>query len=281
MDFEFIKSFYKKDKEYYIIKKNSEIIKWIDDRVKEGYKPFINTNYLQHLIDMIALWYELKYPERDYENIEGKKDYSFPNLKSLSNDLSFEQLMYHLPDIELFLMRGCYRSKGLTELPVFEHEKVISFEKLIHFSITKNTKIKSERDFDFYADYITGSIKKVYTLNSEYNTLIESRINDPNDLFDLFDLKELMIKDKEIDMHELDEIIKTHQTDMELRDKIIYLTSLKILYSKTTTPRHGFDRAKRLITDYNREFNSNISTDYLDAVIKDYSSTRETGLFRK
>ena len=273
MDLHEIEIFYKGDKEEYVLKKDSELIKWLDSKIKDGYKPFISINELQHLIDTIFTWYEIKYPNKDYENIEGIKDYTFSNIVPLSSYMSFEQLMYRLPYNELFLMRCCYRSKVLSELPIFESGKVISYDKLIHFSITNDVKAKSERDYDFYADFVTGSIKKVYSLSEKYNYLLESRINDLNDKFDIYDLKEFFSNEPNIDMHELDEIINTHKIDCELRDKVINLVSLKLLYNKSTSVRRGYDRAVRLINEYNQNFGRNNSIDFLETIIhKDYSA---------
>lgn len=63
---------------------------------------------------------------------------------------------------------------------------------------------------------------------------------------------------------------------MEIRNRILQLTALKILYSKRTTPDNGYRRSKKFIEDLNRDLEINLSTDEIDEIItRDYKSAKQ------
>ena len=50
------------------------------------------------------------------------------------------------------------------------------------------------------------------------------------------------------------------------------MTTLKLIYSRNTIPEYGYERAKKLINEFNRKLNINIKTNRVDEIInKDYS----------
>lgn len=67
-----------------------------------------------------------------------------------------------------------------------------------------------------------------------------------------------------------------HNCDVELRNKVLQLVALKLLYSRRTIPERGYERAKRFINEFNKKMNLNISTEEIDNVIsKDYTNTEK------
>lgn len=57
-----------------------------------------------------------------------------------------------------------------------------------------------------------------------------------------------------------------HSIDLELRKKIIDLTILKLLYSKTTIPERGEFRAKKFVLEFEKKFGLNNSITAIDDV---------------
>ena len=91
----------------------------------------------------------------------------------------------------------------------------------------------------------------------------------------LEELKNIPFQD--LDICELEKCIQRHQIDLELRDKIIVLTSLSIRYSKNTTLEYGDLRAHKCIQEYNEYYNRNLSTEELDILIqKNHLSKKRT-----
>ena len=63
------KIFYQQDTKDYEIEKSKEFLTWLKNSVIDWYHSFISIKKLQELIDSIVNWYEIKYPERELENI--------------------------------------------------------------------------------------------------------------------------------------------------------------------------------------------------------------------
>ena len=67
-----------------------------------------------------------------------------------------------------------------------------------------------------------------------------------------------------------------HNSDVELRNKVLQLVALKLLYSCRTIPERGNERSKRFINEFNKKMGLNISTEEIDnAINKDYTNTEK------
>ena len=71
----------------------------------------------------------------------------------------------------------------------------------------------------------------------------------------------------DLDFTALEECIYNHNCDTELRNKILQLAALKLLYSRNTTPERGYERAKRLINEFNKKLKLHLTTDEIDELI--------------
>lgn len=156
MTIEEIKNFYKNDQKEYIISKNTEFLKWYRKILKEGYLSFTTFDTLQETIDMIALWYELKYPERDLEKKYSFAEHTdFENIEDISGFMGFEQLMYRMPTLSLNLMKGEYRHKYHYNLR--EMDTVIKGEKIQFIDVLKYVGDKKIKEIGL--DNLGASIK--------------------------------------------------------------------------------------------------------------------------
>lgn len=61
------------------------------------------------------------------------------------------------------------------------------------------------------------------------------------------------LEQKNIDTSELEKCMMIHQTDLELRSCLLSYTSLKLRYSKHTTPEYGIARAKNFLREWELE----------------------------
>ena len=104
--------FYNMDKEKYNLSTNKEFLKWYSDQCKNGYSACIEINEMQELIDNIVIWYEIKYPNREFEMLKGTRFNDFENIKSISENLTIEQLMFRLPHNQYCIIEGGYRARG-------------------------------------------------------------------------------------------------------------------------------------------------------------------------
>ena len=72
MNYDDLKNFYSKDKKEYDLYHNLEFLKWFNNILKNGYTSYLNLSALQSFINKLSMWYEYKYPERKFYEIDTK-----------------------------------------------------------------------------------------------------------------------------------------------------------------------------------------------------------------
>ena len=270
--------FYEQDSKKYDISKNKELLKWLKDAIKNGYSPFIDIENLQELIDNIVYWYEMKYPERELKLYEGIEYYYFKDIETLSKVMNIKQLMYRLPHDQLRLM-GCeYRSNYESTKSTYNEKGVVTKEKTILF--IKIDEKKNECDHSSIYRNLSNSFSLQIEADSgkvDIDDNLRKYVND-----DKINLDKLLILftekySNELDFTDLQRCIYNHNCDMELRKRVLQLAALKLLYSNRTIPERGYERAKKLINEFNKEMDLNLSTIEIDeAINRDYSNSKKT-----
>lgn len=262
--------FYEQDSKKYEVLKNKELLSWLKNSVKNGYHPFIDIEGLQELVDDITNWYEIKYPEREMKFYGGIGYFDFENMKSLSKLMNIKQLMYRLPREQLYLMECDYRSTGGGIESIYDdNNEIIGQKPILFMSIyRKNIESSMVPNFLLHADTDSGKVEIDYNLEDYVNT--DSITLD--ELLNLFKEK----YSEEFSFTELEKCVYDHNCDVELRNKVLQLVALKLLYSRRTIPERGYERSKRFINEFNKKMGLNISTEEIDnAINKDYTNTEK------
>lgn len=262
--------FYEQDSKKYEVLKNKEFLSWLKNSVKNGYHPFIDIEGLQNLVDDITNWYEIKYPEREMEFYEGIGYFDFENVKSLSKLMNIKQLMYRLPREQLYLMECDYRSTGGCIKSIYDdNNEIIGQRAILFMSIyRKNVESSIVPNFLLHADTDSGKVEIDYNLKD----YVDADSITLDELLNLFKEK----YSEEFSFTELEKCVYNHNCDVELRNKVLQLVALKLLYSRRTIPERGYERAKRFINEFNKKMNLNISTEEIDnAINKDYTNTEK------
>ena len=261
--------FYKQDTKSYEIEKNKVFLNWLKNSINDGYYCFIEIEELQELIDNIVNWYEIKYPEREFEYFEGVKDTSFQDIKRISNVMDFKQLLYRLPHNQLCLIECGYRARAWTLTPIYKNDNEVESQIQIFMRINRKNKEECRPlgrkwpDFLLGASHLTGEVK----IDCELEDYLEN-----------ITLDELLIilnekHTDELDFTELKKCVDTHNYDVELRNRILKLVALKLLYSRNTIPERGYERAKRFINEFNKKLNLDLSTKEIDEIMhRDYTN---------
>ena len=264
--------FYEQDTKDYEIEKNKDFLTWLKTSIKDGYHCFIKTEELQELIDSIVNWYEIKYPERELEYFEGTRHLGFQGIRRISDVMDIRQLLFRLPHNQLCLMECGYRAKGWGQYPIYENGKEIDLKVQIFMKINKKNKEECNpwyggtTYFLLQADYMTGEVLNYYELEDYIDN--EENIS-LDELLSVFNEK----YSNELDFTELTESVYDHNCDMELRDRILQLVALKLLYSRNTIPERGYERAKRFINEFNKKLGLALSTEQIDEIIhRDYTN---------
>ena len=266
------KRFYEKDTKDYEIEKNKDFLTWLKTSIKNGYHCFMKTEELQELIDSVVNWYEIKYPERELEYFEGTRHLGFQDIRRISDVMDIRQLLFRLPHNQLCLMECGYRAKGWGQYPIYENGKEIDLKVQIFMKINKKNKEECNPWYDettyflLHADYMTGEVSNYYELEDYIDN--EENIS-LDELLSVFNEK----YSNELDFTELTESVYDHNCDMELRDRILQLVALKLLYSRNTIPERGYERAKRFINEFNKKLGLTLSAEQIDEIIhRDYTN---------
>ncbi len=263
-------NFYEQDEKKYQVNSNDDFVYWLKSKIIRGYSNFIEIDGLQELIDNIVNWYEIKYPERELEALDGIRNIRFKDIKKLSDEMDTEQLLFRLPGKQVSLLDCGYRARGWGQRSVYKDGKEIGCKFSIFMQIKKkNVENEWEApDFLLIADHMTGEVTSCLELEDYIN--IEENMN----LEEILSSLSQNCSDK-LDFIELKECIYNHNCDIELRNKILQLVALKLLYSKNTIPERGYERAKRFINEFNEYFGISLSTSEIDEIInRNYKNDR-------
>ena len=103
-----LKNFYDENERLYDLNENKKFLYMFNHLIDEGYELFIGIDEMQDMIDRIAAWYEIKYPEREFDFYDGKMTNDFSKFKELSDVMDISQLFFRLTDKQQQLLEGLY-----------------------------------------------------------------------------------------------------------------------------------------------------------------------------
>lgn len=257
------RKFYEQDQREYNLEENKEFLSWFKDKIKNDYYPFIEIEELQELINNITYWYEIKYPEREFEFDEGIKNLDFKSITPLSKSMNIYQLMYRLSDDQLCLINGEYRSNCGGIRNIYNGGSKVVDQKAVLYIVIKqinnNYNANGINNNLIICAYPNGEV----IINDSLKKYVgKERIN-LDELLSLFEEK----YSHNLDFSVLKADVDDHNCDLELRKRILQLIALKLLYSQNTTPGRGYKRAKKFIDEFNKELNLNLSSEKIDNII--------------
>lgn len=257
------RKFYEQDQREYNLEENKEFLSWFKDKIKNDYYPFIEIEELQELINNITYWYEIKYPEREFELDEGIKNLDFKSITPLSKSMNIYQLMYRLSDDQLCLINGEYRSNCGGIRNIYNGGSKVVDQKAVLYIVIKqinnNYNANGINNNLIICAYPNGEV----IINDDLKKYVDKERINLDELLSLFEEK----YSHNLDFSVLKADVDDHNCDLELREIILQLIALKLLYSQNTTPGRGYKRAKRFIDEFNKELNLNLSSEKIDNII--------------
>lgn len=257
------RKFYEQDQREYNLEENKEFLSWFKDKIKNDYYPFIEIEELQELINNITYWYEIKYPEREFEFEEGIKNLDFKSIAPLSKSMNIYQLMYRLSDDQLCLINGEYRSNCGGIRNIYNGgSKVVDQKAVLYIVIKQINNNYNANDINnnlIICAYPNGEV----IINDSLKKYVDKERINLDELLSLFEEK----YSHNLDFAVLKADVDDHNCDLELRKRILQLIALKLLYSQNTTPGRGYKRAKKFIDEFNKELNLNLSSEKIDNII--------------
>ena len=262
--------FYKQDDKEYLVKNNSSLISFLYDLKKKGYHSLLEIDEMQDFIHNIQTWYEIKYPNRELDAMDGIIHNDFKDIRTLSAVMDMRQFMFRLPHRQTFFLEGGYRAKGWgSNNAIFitingrpDYTELYSFTHTPMFFVQ--------------ADYTTGEVKLTdelcFMLGED--SLEQNKKMTLDELYAIFSRK---ISDC-YDLSELRNSVFYHNCDFELRNRLLQLAALQLLYSKNTSPEKGYFRAKQFIKEFNESLGLQLSTEQIDEIMRrDYSKDDTSG----
>ncbi len=257
------RKFYEQDQREYNLEENKEFLSWFKGKIKNDYYPFIEIEELQELINNITYWYEIKYPEREFELDEGIKNLDFKSITPLSKSMNIYQLMYRLSDDQLCLINGEYRSNCGGIRNIYNGGSKVVDQKAVLYIVIKqinnNYNANGINNNLIICAYPNGEV----IINDDLKKYVDKERINLDELLSLFEEK----YSHNLDFSVLKADVDDHNCDLELREIILQLIALKLLYSQNTTPGRGYKRAKRFIDEFNKELNLNLSSEKIDNII--------------
>lgn len=257
------RKFYEQDQREYNLEENKEFLSWFKDKIKNDYYPFIEIEELQELINNITYWYEIKYPEREFEFDEGIKNLDFKSITPLSKSMNIYQLMYRLSDDQLCLINGEYRSNCGGIRNIYNGGSKVVDQKAVLYIVIKqinnNYNANGINNNLIICAYPNGEV----IINDSLKKYVDKERINLDELLSLFEEK----YSHNLDFSVLKADVDDHNCDLELRKRILQLIALKLLYSQNTTPGRGYKRAKKFIDEFNKELNLNLSSEKIDNII--------------
>ena len=232
--------FHKQDLKLYKIEKNKEFKNWYYNQIiKHNYQPCIELSEINQLIEDIKRQYEIKYSGCILDLREQQSE-ELIYIEDISKYLNFEQLNLRLSPNGRKTLKVRYRSNNL-----------LTKDSKTYIGI--KIKDKSLGEFFIYADGL-GIVKK-HQLH-ELGDILQPFKGSTTLGRILLELEQ--IKPTNLDYQDLKKCIQRYQIDTILRDKIIYLAALSLLYSKNNSPEYGYIRAYNLIKEYNDHYIRNL-----------------------
>ena len=248
-------NFKKLNNEEYKIDRNKEFINYYQENKDKGYYMILNIREIQMLIDDITRFFEFKYPGEMLSKLKYEinfKDNNFIDCIKVSKQLDINQLKYRLSHDQLRFLECSYGN---------------------HIRLTKPRK--KIYDIPYYSVRIDskGYVEKVDLEGLKFDGFLQD-IDGVNRIEDL--LGRYMSIDTDVDFSELKRHVENHKVNVVLRNKVLQLVMLSLMYSNGELPEFGYTRAKSFMRMFNREYNLNLDMDRLDEIMRvDYSNSED------
>lgn len=248
-------NFYNQDEQKYILNQNKKILNFINEKNKEGVIVGLTIEQMQQIIDSTVLFFEFKYPDsflHDLRYCSNDKDECFKICQTISKQLDISQLKYHLHHDAVKFLECSYGN---------------------HIEITKEKKNPWDLTSVWVSIGTNGEIDK-----HDLNELKESKFLDNIEGIHLAsDLLGRFIESPiDVNYSNLTKAVNRHKMEIQLRNIILELIPLKLIYSNFTLPEYGYIRAKNYVRMFNKEYNLKIDMCEVDEIMKrDYSSKQK------
>ncbi len=266
-----IKNFYKADERLYDLNENKKFLIMFSHLIDEGYDILIGIKEMQNLIDRLVNWYEIKFPEKEFDFYDGKLTSDFSKFNELSTQMDLKQLFFRLSDNQIKFLEGGYRSLSEKSFPIYDGNKIIGYSKKVYYKINRKS---NDKFYEKYSSFIVSADAYDGVVDTDYE--VQKYVEKED--FDLGFLNvELSQKYSDcLDFSSLTKAVNNKFFDDYLKEQILEFVMLKLLYSRNTIPSRGYERARRFKEEFNKKLGLNLSMEKLDKIInRDYNVDKD------
>lgn len=254
-----VENFHKQDEKKYILSQNKKILNFIQQKKKEGINFRLSIEQMQQIINQIVQFFEFKYPssfitDLFYKCEDTKKDMKI--CQSLAKTLDIEQLKYRLGHYYVQFLDCSYGDR----FDMYKEKKNLNDIDRISVRMDKNGTIEPY-DLESIREYgFLNNIDGIQTISDALGRFIESPVD--------------------VDYSGLTKAVITHKAQIQLRNMILELIPLKLIYSNNGDPEYGYIRAKSFVRMFNKEYNLNISMEEIEEIMHRDYSTKEKKYYK-
>lgn len=201
-----------------------------------GYQFYLCEAELKHLIDALISWYATKYTKH-----------------FLYGDMSFEDLLSSLTQPEALFLQGVYRSSG----------EEINLGDGQHFEESFQVKVPFKRDINAYYKITANRKTGIVSENSQRNLGIEYNKN-----LTIEELaKEARIARPDLDFSNLEDLLRTHNKDLKLREAILLVVVNDLLCNRFSNSCTAFTIARLFANEMQKELGVCLDLKTMDKMI--------------
>lgn len=246
-------NFKKLDEKKYILTENEEFRKFIEEN-ENTYIREIGLESLQKMMSDIVSFFEFKYPNALVSKILFNENHE-ENEKTLkiSDMLDMKQLKYRLHDEHAKILDCSYEGYIVLQRQKRNpgHSNICAIHVDDNGFVDKNN-IDDLKEAQFLQE--VAGIERIEDLYGRFESV-----------------------DSDIDHSDIKKFIYNHKEFVSLRNKILKLIPLYMIYSENTMPAAGYFRAKKFIEMFNKEYNLNLNSEEIDKIMaKDYKNIEFT-----
>lgn len=248
-----IQNFYSQDEKKYLLNQNSNIVNYIMKMKNEGIFFMLDIDQIEKMMKDIVHFFEFKYPNSFLSDLiyNINHDENVKICQELAKALDINQLKFRLRSDYVNFLDCPY---GQTLHIQKEKKKFWDWTSIyIHidndgYVNVRDLQILKEQEF-------IHNIEGIQKISDLLGRFIESSFD--------------------VDYSEITKTVITHKANIQLRNIILNLIPLKMIYSKSTLPEYGYIRAKSFVRMFNKEYGLNIDMQEVENIMKaDYSNEK-------
>lgn len=232
----------------YELLKRKELLGYLKVQELKGYVSYLNVNEINNLINKVSAWYDLKYPNYELAKLD-INNFKLEDMNILSQYMNSDELFKRLSFLENTFLTGEYRYKRAGSIKR-NNNKVDNWTDVIWIDVPRKSLDPKcpiwlkPLDLKVLVDVKSGMVLNIGELDEYIYNVHSLKLDDLLKVLEPF-------KDT-LDLRNISYVVKTHNIDLELRNKVLELISLKLINSSS----YGYFKALEMLKDFNRELDT-------------------------